>query len=128
MGAGFVRTGSGKTHILVVNRGRTDRPFSERDMKNMKSMITAFSELYSRLDEGEDDFAANLRRLESLPGFTGLSRRETVVCRMLSNRMTSRNIGKILRISPRTAERHVLNIYTKLNVSNRRELIELVRP
>lgn len=128
MGAGFVKIGTGRTHILVVNRGRSERPFSERDMKNLKTLVATLSVLYCRLDKEEDEFAANLRRLESLSGYCPLSRRETVVCRMFSNRMTARNIGELLKISPRTVERHVLNIYNKLNVSNRRELIELIRP
>jgi DNA-binding CsgD family transcriptional regulator len=57
------------------------------------------------------------RRREKRPG--GLSRRELEVLRLLAEGRTSAEIATELFISSRTAEHHILNIYTKIGVSNR---------
>ena len=49
----------------------------------------------------------------------GLSRREIDVLRLVAAGRTSGEIAGELFISPRTAEHHVQNIYTKIGVSNR---------
>ena len=55
-------------------------------------------------------------RLER-PG--GLSRREVEVLRLVADGRTSGEVASQLFISPRTAEHHVQNIYTKIGVSSR---------
>ena len=54
---------------------------------------------------------------QARPG--GLSRRELEVLRLLADGRTSGEIATQLFISPRTAEHHVQNIYTKIGVSSR---------
>jgi predicted ATPase/DNA-binding CsgD family transcriptional regulator len=49
----------------------------------------------------------------------GLSRREIDVLRLVAAGRTSGEIASELFISPRTAEHHIQNIYTKIGVSNR---------
>jgi predicted ATPase/DNA-binding CsgD family transcriptional regulator len=49
----------------------------------------------------------------------GLSRRELEVLRLLASGATSTEIATELFISTRTAEHHIQNIYTKIDVSNR---------
>ena len=49
----------------------------------------------------------------------GLSRRELEVLRLLAGGRTSTEIATELFISTRTAEHHIQNIYTKIDVSNR---------
>ncbi len=56
-------------------------------------------------------------RATARPG--GLSRREVEVLRLVADGRTSPDIATELFISPRTAERHLQNIFTKLGVSNR---------
>ncbi len=50
---------------------------------------------------------------------SGLSRREVEVLRLVADGRTSGEIATHLFISPRTAEHHVQNIYTKIGVSSR---------
>jgi predicted ATPase/class 3 adenylate cyclase/DNA-binding CsgD family transcriptional regulator len=57
------------------------------------------------------------RGREERPG--GLSRRELEVLRLLAGGRTSAEIATELFISTRTAEHHISNIYTKIDVSNR---------
>jgi DNA-binding NarL/FixJ family response regulator len=53
----------------------------------------------------------------SLPG--GLSAREVEVLRLVAAGLTNRAIAETLTISERTVDRHVSNIFTKLDVSTR---------
>ena len=64
------------------------------------------------------------RRLEALTGATpptpgGLSAREVEVLRHVAAGATNRQIAETLGISERTVDRHVSNIFTKLDVSSR---------
>jgi DNA-binding CsgD family transcriptional regulator len=55
-----------------------------------------------------------------------LSHREAEVARLLCRRLTMKEIAAILKLSPRTVERHALHIYRKLNVDGRKELARLL--
>ena len=64
------------------------------------------------------------RRLDAALGATpptpgGLSTREIEVLQLLARGETNREIATTLGISERTVDRHVSNIYTKLDVSSR---------
>ncbi|HLO34646.1 MAG TPA: LuxR C-terminal-related transcriptional regulator, partial [Candidatus Deferrimicrobium sp.] len=65
----------------------------------------------------------DVRRLDRIaaaaPNPGGLSARELEVLRQLSRGATNREIAVALGISERTVDRHVSNIYTKLDVSSR---------
>jgi DNA-binding CsgD family transcriptional regulator/tetratricopeptide (TPR) repeat protein len=66
----------------------------------------------------------DLARMERLVGSTseaagGLSPREVEVLRLVAAGKSNRTIGTELFISERTVERHVSNIFTKLDVSSR---------
>jgi DNA-binding CsgD family transcriptional regulator len=50
---------------------------------------------------------------------SGLTARETQVLRLLAQGATNRSIGAALGLSERTVDRHVSNIFAKLNVSSR---------
>ncbi len=74
---------------------------------------------FERLGAGPD-----VRRLEALLGLQrpapgGLSARELEVLRLLAEGKSNRAIAADLGISERTVDRHVSNIYTKLDVSSR---------
>ena len=66
----------------------------------------------------------DLARLDAMSGASttgprGLSAREVEVLRMLAAGVTNRTIAAELGISERTVDRHVSNIFTKLDVSSR---------
>jgi DNA-binding NarL/FixJ family response regulator len=52
-------------------------------------------------------------------GGTGLSRREIEVLRLVADGRTNREIASELGISERTVDRHVSNLFSKLDVSTR---------
>jgi DNA-binding CsgD family transcriptional regulator len=53
----------------------------------------------------------------------GLSAREVEILRLIATGRSNREIAADLAISPRTTERHITNIYTKLNATTRAEAI-----
>ena len=65
--------------------------------------------------------APALAELDRITGTSshGLSRRELEVLRHLAGGQTNRDIAEELGISERTVDRHVSNLYTKLDVSTR---------
>lgn len=66
--------------------------------------------------------APDIARLDAVTGPAlpaGLSTREAEVLRLVAAGLTNRAIAETLTISERTVDRHVSNIYTKLDVSTR---------
>ena len=60
-------------------------------------------------------------------GIAGLSSREVEIARLVASGLTNREVAQMLRISPRTVERHVTNVLTKLDLRNRTELATFMR-
>ena len=63
----------------------------------------------------------------------GLTQREVEILRLIARGKTNREIARELVLSERTVQRHISNLYTKINVRNRAEatsfaLNELVNP
>jgi DNA-binding NarL/FixJ family response regulator len=59
----------------------------------------------------------------SLPG--GLTRRETEIVRLLSSRLSNKEIAGLLNVSERTMKFHATNICSKLRIDSRQELSSL---
>jgi DNA-binding NarL/FixJ family response regulator len=60
---------------------------------------------------------ATIRAPQPWPG--GLTDRQVEVLRLLATGLTNKQIARRLHLSPRTAEHHVQDIYTRLGVSSR---------
>jgi DNA-binding CsgD family transcriptional regulator len=93
------------------------RELGDRDSASIE--LAAARETFERLGAATD-----LRRLDALAGTApptpgGLSAREVEVLGHLAHGATNRDIAMTLGISERTVDRHVSNIYRKLDVSSR---------
>ncbi len=60
-------------------------------------------------------------------GIAGLSSREVEIARLVAGGLTNREVAQLLRISPRTVERHITNVLAKLGLRNRTELAAFMR-
>ena len=60
-------------------------------------------------------------------GAGGLTGRETEIARLVAERHSNKEIGTSLGISSRTVSTHLSNIFSKLDVTSRGELTDLVR-
>lgn len=61
-------------------------------------------------------------------GIAGLSLREVEIAGLVASGLTNREVAQLLRISPRTVERHITNVLAKLGLRNRTELATSMRP
>ena len=95
-----------------------------------RDQLRAAHEMFSRF--GAEAFAERGRRELLATGETARKRtedtrdvltpQEVQIARMASDRQTNPEIGAMLFISPRTVEYHLRKVFTKLDVSSRKEL------
>jgi DNA-binding CsgD family transcriptional regulator len=105
-------------------------------LRREKRRVDAREELRAAYDAfariGGDGFAERARRELLATGETAprrtpetqnvLTPQEAQIARMASDRQTNPEIGAKLFISPRTVEYHLRKVFTKLDISSRREL------
>ena len=60
------------------------------------------------------------------PAERGLSPREVEILQLVARGLTDGEIGKLIKISPRTVQRHITNILNKLNCRNRSHAVAQV--
>jgi DNA-binding CsgD family transcriptional regulator len=58
-------------------------------------------------------------------GALGLTPHEEAVVALVARGLTNREVGRDLYITPRTVAYHLSNVYAKLGVTSRRELVRL---
>ena len=113
------------TEVYVgLTAERADRaPFSAEDAAAELRRLEAEGVLEPRAARavlvavGHGEPAERTRRRPDNPG--GLSRREVDVLGLAARGLTTRQIADRLVISPKTADRHIQNVYGKIGVSSR---------
>ncbi len=85
-------------------------------LENFLSLAT-ISELYNRGPVNENDLLVNL---------TNLTPREKQIVALIRQGVHTKEIGAYLLIKPSTVYRHISNIFEKVNVSSREELLAFI--
>ena len=90
----------------------------EQQLKYVGKILAGFQQ-----DTGDrpDDYSSDKAQQNAAGLLEPLSKRENEVLELLAQRLTNKEIGERLFISPDTVKRHAHNIFTKLNVRSRRE-------
>lgn len=81
-------------------------------------------------DQGQNGLAEALRRrlrIHTAPPASSLTLREQQICALILQDIGVREAAAHLGISPRTVEKHLDNIYRKLGINNRAQLLDLSR-
>ncbi len=60
-------------------------------------------------------------------GAAGLTAREVEISRLVTERKSNKAIARALDLSPRTVSTHLSNIYKKLDIGTRGELVDYAR-
>jgi DNA-binding CsgD family transcriptional regulator len=122
---GVFNIGSTASHTasFALFRSGNYRQFSETEQTTCSILQTHLTNLFSLLSklnrpEKETFYFAELIRDCKL-----LSKREVEVAVLLCQRLTIPEIATKLLISSRTVEFHIINIYEKMKVRSRRELL-----
>jgi DNA-binding CsgD family transcriptional regulator len=113
-----------KSFVVVCNRLRSEKRFSERELA-----VLGIAERHVRNTYGMLRMIDDLSRLPILSVELGkfarlLSERECEVLKLLIGRLRPAEIAAELRISPLTVKKHIGNIYVKLDVTSRRQLLK----
>lgn len=120
--------------ILLFRCGKSG-PFEPHRLETLDRLRPDFARVLMRA--GAHAGAAGLEEREGLaPGslrpvsllLARLSRTERRVLTHLRNRLTEREVAEQIHRSPHTVHVHVKNIYRKLGVSSRAELLSLLQP
>lgn len=123
VGFQFLTAFDGRRYSVWVHRGRSADGFEDAEIEAIRRMVRTASRIVSLRKEIDASRRMPIEEIELGPDADVLSRREAEVARLICRRLTMREIGGTLRISPRTVERHALHIYAKLGVANRKELL-----
>jgi DNA-binding CsgD family transcriptional regulator len=101
----------------VQSQGVFNKADTETDVKPDEQGENAASDLTDAREEHIDRIAQT----------HNLTPRETEILHYLAKGHTGTYVAKVLFISPNTARTHIHNIYRKLNVSSREEILHLTR-
>ena len=114
----FTRT-AGTVSINRVGR----RGFVDREMRILDFLRPHFSNYHALLSRAATFPMNAYTAAELTDACRLLSRREAEIASLLCRRLRPNEIATVLLISPRTVERHIENIYSKLGVRCRKELL-----
>jgi DNA-binding CsgD family transcriptional regulator len=107
---------------LSINRSRFAPDFTETDVAILDVLHQHLGNLYTIL-HGKEDMAGPAPSAHAIAErFHVLSQREAELCCLLARRLTTAEIATSLFISRRTVERHIEDIFDKLNVHSRGQL------
>ena len=126
VGASFSDTYSSTQYVAWVHRSRTAASYQDHEVATLRAVCDQITPVVSLRSEIQDLSTERYYESELGPDVEVLSKREAQVARLICRRLSMREIGERLQISPRTVERHALHIYTKLRVDNRKELAKLL--
>jgi LuxR family transcriptional regulator, maltose regulon positive regulatory protein len=114
--------------LASVRHGRGDRPGARALVDQARELVDQSTDpgmLPALLEQTEEVLGSRPRRPVQLA--VPLTERELAVLRLLPTRLSTREIGRELYVSPNTVRSHVQAIYRKLGVSSRAEAVTNAR-
>jgi LuxR family maltose regulon positive regulatory protein len=113
---GFIRifVDLGPGIVPLLNR----LELSEQQLKYVGTILAGFA---GDSGNGSSGVVVESNRHDGAGALEPLTKRENDVLELLAQRLTNKEIGERLFISPDTVKRHAHNVFAKLNVSTRRE-------
>ena len=116
---GFHDTSDHLKTICTFERTR-ERDYSKREISIFEIIQSHLNNLHKNLFVLQERNLANMITDELKQSLT---QRESEIIRLICDGLTPANISQRLYISIATVYKHIANIYAKLNVTNRQELI-----
>lgn len=105
--------------IFDLNR-KGKQQFCENEIDVLVKALPLLNSIHKKYFLAENKQSTVARYLEQ---HRLLTDRETEIVNLVCEGVSTTNISHILRIAPKTLEKHMSNIYKKMNVSRRQELI-----
>jgi ATP/maltotriose-dependent transcriptional regulator MalT len=114
--------------LAAVRHGRGDLPGARTLVEQARELIGRFADpgaLPALLEQAEQMLASPARR--RVEAAAPLTERELAVLRLLSTRLSNREIGRELYVSINTVRSHVHALYRKLEAASREEAVARAR-
>jgi LuxR family maltose regulon positive regulatory protein len=114
--------------LASVRHGRDDLPGARVLVDQARELVDQSTDpgmLPALLKQTEEALGSRPRR--RVPAAAPLTERELAVLRLLPTKLSTREIGRELYVSPNTVRSHVQAIYRKLGVSSRAEAVTQAR-
>lgn len=108
--------------VVTLFHTREDPPFSEDDIALLKSLSRHLNYAFSRPAPGSSSLEIPAVDLTKIPEGEHLTPRENEILGLIYRMKTNQEICEQLRITDNTLQKHLQNIYRKLNISSRLEL------
>lgn len=122
---GMILGGWYRSYTIVIPRTKPARPFSDGEQAILKVIAPHVENFYNALTRSAQRQAMDTRSDRSL---VGLTKRELDIAKHVANGKTNNEIAQNLFISKETVKRHLYNIFAKLEVSNRTQLVRKILP
>ncbi|MFW5686327.1 MAG: response regulator transcription factor [Spirochaetota bacterium] len=126
LGVGMYNAVTGVQYAVFVHRGSSGPCFSAECHEAIARIRPPLERILAMVSRTEESIRHEVHPRELEGGCEILSPREAEIAELLCSRLSMREIGDRLGISPRTVERHAFHIYGKLNVAGKRELIHVL--
>lgn len=111
---------------LSIQRSQKSSKFKDRDYDTLRNVTAHLNNIFSYLQAIRRLSAGQITAAEMVKGSRLLSKREAEVATLLCQRLTAAEIATKLLISRRTVEFHITNIFEKLKVRTRRDLVQRI--
>lgn len=123
--AGIVLVGGGRFHgAVTLYKSERHGDFSDRDLYILRQLLP---HLHARFEADAGRIRKNEKSLSyMLKNQYGLTNREIEVMGLIHQGLGNQQIAEKAGIAPNTVKKHIYNIYSKLNVKNRTQLVRFV--
>lgn len=112
---------------VTLARGLDERDFSDKEMERLRILGRHLCRKFNLLCPNGVVFRKSEKEHEALRQAFDLTGRENEICNLIYNGRTPAAIADLLCISVSTVNRHIANIYSKLQINTRYELLEKMR-
>jgi DNA-binding CsgD family transcriptional regulator len=123
----FLNSNGKPANSLIINRSLNDKPFDEYELNALAQIEAHLNNHYKLLEIIEDFKTIQVLKPETEIENDLLSPRQSEIISMLIKRQKPPEIAENLSISILTVRKHIQNIYEKLAVTNRHDLLNKIR-
>jgi DNA-binding CsgD family transcriptional regulator len=113
-------------YTFIFNRMKSEPMYSEEELTMLNVIQLHIGNYYKLLYQIEKLLRLPIMPLELEKNTRLLSRRESEIISLLLNRLKPADIARELKISVLTIKKHIQNIYYKLHVTDRQQLLEKI--
>lgn len=110
--------------VVTLFHTKDDAPFTEEDITLLKSLARHLNYIYGKYETIHSNRKAISSNTKEIPSDVHLTAREKQILGLIYQMKTNKEICSELHITNHTMQKHLQNIYRKLDISSRLELFQ----